>query len=66
MNNKKKLILSKLTYRFLTEEDLPKYIEFYNSFQTFMKFPKLELGNKIIETFENLSNHHKPSQINIF
>ena len=57
-DNKKNLILSKLTCRLLTIDDLPKYIEFYNSFQTFMKFPKLELGNKIIETFSDSNRKH--------
>lgn len=32
--------LDNLTYRFLTEDDLPKYLEFYDSIHVMMKHPK--------------------------
>jgi hypothetical protein len=47
--------LGKLTYRFLTENDLPKYLEFYDSIYSMMKNPKFpRIRVNIISNFSNV------------
>jgi hypothetical protein len=48
--------LSTLTYRFLTEDDLPKYLEFYDSMGTMFKTPTtIRQRNRLIENY-NIEN----------
>jgi len=46
--------LNVLNYRFLTEDDFPKYLDFYDSVQTIMKAPKTTNQRKVlIATYNN-------------
>jgi hypothetical protein len=51
--------LTKLTYRFLIESELPKYIEFYDSVELMMKSPKFpRIRDNIISGFANPNRKH--------
>jgi hypothetical protein len=51
--------LNKLTYRLLTSDDLPKYLEFYDSIHTMMKHPKFpRIRVNIISNFANSNRQH--------
>jgi hypothetical protein len=52
--------LNTLTYRFLTEEDFPKYLDFYDSVQTIMKAPKTTNQREVL-----IATYNSPTKKNV-
>ena len=52
--------LDKLTYRFLTEDDFPKYLDFYDSLQTIIKAPKSTNQRKVL-----VATYNSPTKKNV-
>ena len=51
--------LDKLTYRLLTADDLPKYLEFYDSIDVMMKAPKFpRIRDNIVSNFDSPNRKH--------